>query len=78
LSASFFRCGLAFSSGFDYLFSSRLLENSPFILRQCFGKLSRALRTNGGIIETIDFYPFVVSLSNHSKHFFNSLLAGIE
>ena len=53
--------------------SSRLLKNPTFTLRQCFGKLSRALRAKVGSIETIYFYPFVVSLSNHSKYFFNSL-----
>jgi hypothetical protein len=32
------------------------------------------LRANGGNIEMIDFNSFVVSMSNHSKHFFNNLL----
>jgi len=32
------------------------------------------LRENGGSIKTVGFYPFVVSLSNHSKYFVNSLL----
>ena len=49
------------------------MKNPTFTLRQCFGKLSRALRAKVGSIETIDFHPFVVSLSNHSKYFFNSL-----
>ena len=31
-------------------------------------------RANGGLIEMTDIIPFVVSLSNHSKHFSNSLL----
>jgi hypothetical protein len=47
------------------------LKNPPFTFDR--------LRANGGSIETIDFYPFVVSRelverSNHSKHFFNNPL----
>ncbi len=39
------------------------------------------LRENGGDTELIDLYPFVVSLLNHSKRFFNrslKVLAGEE
>ena len=36
------------------------------------------LRANGGNIEFIGFNPFVVSLSNHSNDFFNSLLKKMD
>ena len=34
----------------------------------------RKLRANGGIVGIIDFIPFVVSLSNQRKNFFEAFM----
>ena len=34
----------------------------------------RKLRANGGIVGIIDFIPFVVSLSNQRKNFFEAIM----
>jgi len=44
-------------------------------LRQGFPERSRRAQTNGSYVEFIQFFPFVVSLSNHIHAFCKYLLS---
>ena len=38
--------------------------------------MSSAERANGGTLEIIDYFPFMLSWSKHENHFFRSYLDG--